>query len=543
MSPFEKDNNMQENKKTPEIDYDSRVYEVPDEESTIFSAPSEHRKKKAAKRGAATVKKIILSSVSLVLVAAIIALVVVFIPKNEDDVTSSAPDDIRMMNEALFKEVDRVTLISEEHRVDFSMITAVSNGKETKQWALSDVDPTLTSYSNIDNTVSNFMEQGYSRKISEDKNDGKDYGFDSPEYQVDFYKKGEEKVYFSLLIGDYTPTDSGRYATTTIDDAVYFLRDTGFYHYTKSKLDFVEPESIPAIAKDESYSDFNFTSGQLILCDKLTLSGKNFGGTYEIISKETDKITVFNNYHIVSPTARPANDDTIGDIVSLFSYGITSAGCYSYSTTEEDLKAVGLDDPDFEVTLKVGDVTSSFKATLQDDGFYAVYYKDNKTIMQVTSTSLTPAAYVKKDLFNDILFIENITGAASVTVESEGEKVKFDISTKYDETSQRDTLSSVKVNGKAVTTSNFQEYYSHIISIRAQSYEEADIKGIEPSTTLTIKHNNGTADTVVKYYPVKAARYQVVVNGVKMGLISSGDHARIMKYAKNVAADKTYNTK
>lgn len=541
MSSFENEKNTQET--SPEVDYDSRVYEVPDEESTIFSAPEEHRRKQQGSGTKTKVKKIILSSVALALVAAIITLVVVFIPKNEDDKTSSSTDDIRMMDEALFKDVDRVTLITEERTVEFEEVEAKYEDETKTEWALKNVDPRLTSPSNIDNTVSSFMEQGYNKKISDDKNDGKDYGFDEPKYQVDFYKKGEEKLYFSLIIGGYSPTESGRYATTTLDDAVYFLRDTGFYHYTKDELSFVNAESIPAIAKDTSYSDNNYTEGTLVLCDKMTLSGKNFGGTYKLICKESDRITVFNNYHIVSPTTRPANDDNIGNIVSLFSYGITSSGCYSYLTTEEEQKKFGLDEPDFEVELQVGDITRGFKATLQDDGDYAVYYEGNKTIMKVSAAAISPASYTRKDLFNDILFIENITAASQITVESGEDKVIFSISTKYDETSKRDTLNSVKANGKTVKTENFQDYYSHIISMRAQSYEEADVKGITPSTTFTIKHNNGSADTVVKYYPVQAARYQVLVNGVKMGQISASDHARIMKYAQNVAADKTYNSR
>ena len=541
MSAFDKENNREAN--AHEVDYASRVYEVSDEDSTIFSAPEEHRQKQQTKGTAKKVRKIILSSVALVLVAAIITLVVIFIPKNEEDNSSSQLDDIPIMEESLFAEVDRVNLITDEHRVDFRKVSAVRNDKETEEWALADVDPTLTSYSNIDNTVTSFMKQSYNKIISEDKNDGKEYGFDDPKYQVDFYKKGEDSIYFSLIIGGYTPTDSGRYATTTLDDRVYFVRDTGFYHYTKDKLAFVEAESIPAIAKDATYSDKNYTEGTLILCDKMTISSKKLGGTYKLVYKDTDNITVFTNYHFTAPVARPANDEAIGDIVSLFSFGITSSGCYSYSNTQEDIEKFGLDDPDFEVEMKVGDLTTGFKATLQEDGNYAVYYKDNRTIMKVAPDSIAPAAYTRKDVFNTLLFIENITTASSVIVESGKDKVDFRISTTFDEENNRDTLSSVKANGKVITTVNFQNYYSHIIAITPQSFDEEDIKGIAPATTLTIKHNNGTADTVVKYYPVKAARYQVVVNGIKMGLVSAGDHARIMKYAQNVAADKTFNSR
>jgi hypothetical protein len=127
--------------------------------------------------------------------------------------------------------------------------------------------------------------------------------------------------------------------------------------------------------------------------------------------------------------------------------------------------------------------------------------------------------------------------------ESEGEKLAFDISTKYDEASKRDTVSSVKFEGKAITTLNFQNFYGFLTLIAAQSYDEHDTSGMEPATIFTIRHKDGSAPTVIKYFKITNARYQVEVNGTKMGLISSSDHTRIMKYAKNCAADKTYNAR
>ena len=63
MSSFEKEKNTQE--PSSEVDYDSRVYEVPDEESTIFSAPEEHRRKQTRSGTKTKVKKIILSSLAV----------------------------------------------------------------------------------------------------------------------------------------------------------------------------------------------------------------------------------------------------------------------------------------------------------------------------------------------------------------------------------------------------------------------------------------------------------------------------------------------
>lgn len=550
--------NIDENKqpeteqKSPLPEYESRVYEVADEDSTIFSAPEAHRDR--VKKGV-KLKKMILAAVALVVVAAIAVTVALVVPPlvDEDDTSSTDEIDPPMMDSALFTDVDRVTLIRDDATVEFKTIqvestTTDDEGNEvtemTDQWALKNVDSSLTSYSTIDNTVTTFMEQHYTKKISDDKNDGNDYGFNNPEYQVDFYKKGSDEVYFSLLIGGPNPTDTGKYATTTLDDAVYFIAGVSeFYQYQKVETDFVEPESMPAISKDSDYSDDNFTEGTLVMCDKLVLDGKALGDKYTIESQDSDNITTFTAYKLTTPVSRPANDDNIGNIVALFTYGIESSGCYSYSTAEEELKKFGLDNPDFSATIYVGNIKRSFSATKQADGNYAVYHESNKTIMKVAADSLAPAAYGREELYNDLLFIENITNADKITVQSAGETLEFEILTEYDEEAQADDLTAIKYGGEEITMSDFQDYYAFLVGITAQSYDEHDTTGVEPSTVLTIHHKDGETSTVVKYFKITNARYQVETNGVKMGLISSSDHTRVMKYAKNVAEGKSYNSR
>ena len=59
---------------------------------------------------------------------------------------------------------------------------------------------------------------------------------------------------------------------------------------------------------------------------------------------------------------------------------------------------------------------------------------------------------------------------------------------------------------------------------------------------MLMEYSNKTA-SVGKYFKITNARYQVEVNGVKMGLISSSEHTRIIKYALNVAEGKEYNAR
>lgn len=551
MSDFEEKQSSSEQNTDNTENFSNTEYTA-DENSTIFSDPSLHHDK--VKKGV-KLKKIITAVIALVAVVAVTVTVVLTVPVLKGGDTSST-DEIEppIIDSSVFEanKINRVNLIRDDatikfHLLEFDKVDDNGNatGETTEQWALVDVDRSLTSYSDIANTVSNFMEQSYTRKISDNKGDGSDYGFDDPEYQVDFYKDGETEVFLSLIIGDLNPTGSGRYATTSADDGVYYINGTmPFYYYQKNLLDFADPEGIPAISKDSDYSDGNFTDGQLIICDEIYFSGKNFGDeTYRIISKENDNIKIFNTYHITSPVERPANDETMEGVVSLFSYGLTADGAYSFTSTDEDIKKFGLDKPDFTVTVKVAGIEQSFSATLQDDGDYAVYYEDNRTIMKVSADNLSVASYTRKDLFHDLLFIENISTVSKITVESGDETLRFDISTTYDETSARDVISSVKYQGTTLQTDNFRSYYSYLIGISAQSYEEHDTSELQPTTTVTIYHNDGTTPTVLKYYQITSSRYQCENNGVKMGLISSADHTRIMKYAKNVAADKTYNSR
>jgi len=362
MSDMEKDNNMPE--------FESRVYEVSDEESTIFSAPEAHRD--IVKKGV-KLKKMIMAAVALVVVSAIAITVALTVPPLLDDKDNSSSEiNPPMMDSKLFEGVDRVTLtrgstVIEYKTIDREKETEDDDGNKVteivKEWALKEVDPELTDYTNIDNTVNSYMEQHYTKKVSDNKNDGNDYGFENPTYQVDFYKEGSSDIFLSLYIGGENPAKTGHYATTSQDNAVYYIAgESEFYHYQKNLTDFVNPESIPAIAKDKEYSDDNFTEGQLVLCDKVIVSGKNLGDTYVIEAQDADNVTTFTSYKVTSPTTRPANDDNIGNYVALFSYGVEATGCYSYSVTDEDLKKFGLIDPDFELTVYVDNIKRSFKA-------------------------------------------------------------------------------------------------------------------------------------------------------------------------------------
>ena len=77
MSLFDQNKFEPEVEETKTPSYESRVYEVSDDESTIFSAPTIHKDR--VKKGK-SIKEIILASVALLLVGAIIFGIIKYLP-------------------------------------------------------------------------------------------------------------------------------------------------------------------------------------------------------------------------------------------------------------------------------------------------------------------------------------------------------------------------------------------------------------------------------------------------------------------------------
>ena len=86
----------------------SRVYEVSDEESTIFSAPSEHREKVKKK---SKLKPIITSALALILVVAITVTTVILwpAPAEEEDEDSIGITLIQMIDDSVFYNITEYT--------------------------------------------------------------------------------------------------------------------------------------------------------------------------------------------------------------------------------------------------------------------------------------------------------------------------------------------------------------------------------------------------------------------------------------------------
>lgn len=519
--------------------------------STVFSAPEEKHDKV---KNPALLKKVLISAVAVVIIAGAAVAAALLIPELVTDGTSSDSVSETAIIDSDTDNYSAVTLTGENGTLELYVT------EETEESESSDEEPTVTRVwlektlpreytdeSSVSSLVESAIGLKYAKIISESVDAETDYGFDEPTYIVTATPNEGGTV--TLTVGSLSPDSSGYYVTSSNDGKVYLVRTDYFSSLAVEKLDLATSPTVTAFAEADGSAEY-YTEGVLAKFDTLVFKNKNMDKAFTFTTVGESDSMAYNTYKVISPVTRAANDTQLVGVIELFSNGFSSQGIYCLTKTDSDLSAFGLDDPDLEISIKAGNQERSIKAKLQDDGNYAVAVSDIEVILNVAASSFvsesatkSPVDFKESDLFSTFLFIETLSEIDVITIESGDVKHTFGVVTEYDEENDNTSITGIKINGaEAVEPDEFQSYYQFLLGITSLSYENSDIKGKTPETVITMTKKDGSAATVIEYYAAKDGRYQVVVNGDQMGLISSSNHKNVMKYATNVANGKTYNS-
>ena len=530
------------------------------EESTIFSAPVEkHDKVKKPK----LLRKILMGAgVLIALAAAIVAIVMLVAEMTGDDDTQDVVlewyllGDYVTVNETTgtdgtvtktetfnFDAFSTVLLKSENMTLDFYAKEGDSENANIK-WLEKTIPEAYTSETTVGGKVKAALGLKYTRIISETLEDEALYGFDKPTYTIQVAPN--EGDAFTVTVGKQSPDQSGYYVTVSNGTKVYLVRSSYIEELLcEDKMDLTKAMSVAAFSETEGSAEY-YVSGALATFDHLYFTNSNLNEIYKFVTVDKEQNDIgysYNTYRIVEPTERAANDTGIVPIIELFSNGVSSTGLYTVSKTDEDIKKFGLDNPDMTVSIKAGKQERELKAKLQKDGYYALVSSDMDVILKVSSDNLTPATLTEKDIYSATIFIETLADLKDITILADGAKMTFGIVTEYDEENDTNNITGITVNGGEVTApEEFQSYYRFLLGISVINYDTTDIAGKTPAATITMTRKDGTVSYVIKYYEAQNGRYQAVVNGDQMGLIGSSNFKNIIKYAKNVAEGKLYNS-
>lgn len=504
---------------------------MPEEESTIFSAPTAKTTKNQNKQ-----KKPVLRLVCVLLVAAILItgsfIAIKFIPpsesENPNDNSSFADKTINVLisNPDDFKTI-KVT--NKNGTFNFYSEKAKENGEEVTTWGLKGYNKELISDYYVDilaSTIANLTATSKVTNISLG-----DCGLDKPEASVTVTKKDGSS--FKVLISGATFDNKECYFKTADKDEIYTttigFKDT----YIFTDLEVAESPVLPGFDVG-NISGYTAEDGTLSAFDKITLSGKNFK-TPVIIEPNADKyLSSFLPYVVTKPTKRVAENDNVGAIFNLFKSGLSSSEIYAFDVKANTLKKFGLSEPDLVAKMTIKGKTFTYKFALQKDGNYAVICDSSKTVAKVDSASLPFANYKLNNYYSSFVCLISIDILDYFELKVGKESYKFSITSTVSDTDE--TEYEVKLNGKVIELEKFQDVYVELVGLSCSDFTASKVSG-EPDYTFTFKFDkeNGGGKTVTKFYKISDTRYQYTTDGVNLGKVNSYSIKKIVESLVNLS--------
>ncbi|MBQ8267414.1 MAG: DUF4340 domain-containing protein, partial [Clostridia bacterium] len=319
---FEKDQNELE--QIPPADdtvSEAVASEIDEEESTVFSAPAEH-KDKAPKRAD---KKRLVSIIAACLAVAILiggtVAVIKFIPElQEDEVASSVFEDIPLIDKdsSTFTTVN-ITNTNGTFKFITNQITATDEegkAQTTTHWGVEGVDISKLSTDTMNKIISSAASVTAVREI--DTKTAADCGFDKPLIKVGV----EDQTHgsFGFAVGDESPDGLGYYFMLDGSDKIYVVATSELSDFQFELVDLADKTAIPETVFTTDTTDNKAEDGSYAYFDSLTLSGSLYGDTITIENnKEDNASSEILPYIITTPTKRYAKSENLTSLISLFS--------------------------------------------------------------------------------------------------------------------------------------------------------------------------------------------------------------------------------
>ena len=500
-----------------------------EELSTIFQAPS-HEGEKVKKSG--MLKRVLSCVLALALVVGAAFAIKLAIPEKQE--SEDGVDEITL-TVGKSKDFPEVQFINGDTTIVFKAKEGEEyNSTNARDWYVVGVDEDKIDYSKTAAAINALGGLKAAKRIGETEDDAL-YGFDNPKYVINFIAPENATVpSYTVKIGNLSPDNAGRYVTLSNRKGVYLVRAKHFDSFEMNVLDFAKVSNMGQMLEAESVSNDYYSSGNLIKCDKLDFYTKKIGKVYTFASaKDSD----LYNYDIISPVKRPCDDLTAKVLVDFFANGVTGDGAYSYNATEADLKKLGLKNPDVWATIYAGGKKRNIKATLQEDGNYAVVVDDEGIIGKVTPDAITFKDMDITEFYNELMLFKSINTISTMSVQTGKEKYDFSFTTKYNAETKTDNIEKVIYKDRELDVKGFQDYYLGLISLTAVEHNYVDTSGKTADTSIYITFNNGEEDLNMRFFKVSDSRYQVEINSTPMGLISVSSYKNFVDATTKIVAE------
>ncbi len=502
-------------------------------ESTIFSAPAEH-KDKAPRAAKKRLTSIIAACLAVaVLIGGTIAVIKLIPEMKEDEAPTSVFEDIKVIetDSSLFETVT-VTNENGEFKFVKQQITSTNDDGEdetTDYWGVEGIDISKLSSSTINTMITDAADIIAMSEVN--GRTAADCGLDTPKIKVTV--EADSKDPYTILVGGTSVDNLGSYMMIEGIDTIYVAADSEFSNFGFSLVDLADKTSIPATVFTADTSENKSEDGAYAYFDSLTLSGKLFPETITIVnnSDDTDSAELVP-YLIKTPTERYANSENLNSLVNLFSNEISVAGCYAFDINDQTLKEFGLDTPDAVISMTIEGETKTFKLSKIDDEYCAIIYDDATMIRKSAVSNFAFMSLKPENLYLSNLFMHSINDVSALKLTTADADIKFDISYEVDDDDKK--TYSISCDGKAIVTETFQDFYADLIGIQCSDFTTQEISGKADGTVTFVFSDN--SKSVVEFYKVNDTQYQYSIDSIKMGKITSAAYNKMVKTFNDTAA-------
>ena len=506
------------------------------DESTVFSAPLEHKDKSAKKNGRKRIVTIVIACV------AVVALVCggLFAKSEIDKITDSEKTqseeevfpDISLVDRdsTAFTSVD-ITNTKGTFKFTTKQITTTDDaGKEQTKtfWCVNDIDVSKISSSAVNERITNVASITAKREI--DTKTKEQCGLTKAKVKVSVTDPKDGN--YTFYIGNRSPDGLGYYFSFEGSDKIYVVPLDELSTFEFELLDLTDKTAIPATVFDTDTSSNKLADGSYGYFDSLTISGKLYNETITIENNKKENATVeIVPYIITTPRKMYAQKENVPSALTLFSKTVNVAGNYAIEINDKTLKEFGLDNPDAIVTLTINGESKSFKFSKIDDEFCAVIYDDATMIRKVTIDSFAFLSLKADDFYYNQPFMNSISDVSGIELVEGETKVKIDLS--YTEDKEQVKTYHAKVNGKTIETVDFQNFYQDFVDVRCTSFK-IETPTTDAASTITIRFHDGSS-TVINFYQSGAIEYQFSQNDEQIGKITSASYQKLIRSIKELA--------
>ncbi len=501
--------------------------ELTEEESTIFSAPQEHKDKAHKAKGGNTKRIVAIIATCLAVVTLVVGTLHIInnidiLKDDEVPANSNMFEDITVVetDSSIFETVTITNKNGEFKFVKKQIETTDEDGKTqtTEYWTIDGIDQAKLSSLTLDdkiNSASKFVAFAEVDKLSV-----AECGLDKPTLKISVVPKegkNENAKPFTVLVGKKSPDGNSSYLKLDGDSQIYLVNNSYFEDFDFTLLDLTDRTSIPATTFTVDTTENKAADGTYAYFDSLKISGELFPDMITIMNnKEENETATIVMYLTTTPTERYVNAEKLDPFLSIFSSELPVAGCYSLDVTDAAVKELGLDKPDAVITLTIGGEPKTFKFKKVDNEYAAVLYDGATMIKKISLSNLTLFDIKPEDIYMENIFLYSVNDLNSVEFKDSEHNIKFDIS--YEENEEGQKTYHFKNGGKELVTSTFQDFYSALVGVQCNDFSINDVSSMQPTGTITFKFKDNTT-SVVEFYGVDVGSYQYSINGKQMGKI------------------------